>query len=141
MTGPPSMAGKLSEAEALVERLKQELLSKQNAMDELVQDSLGDLTAFREIIQERNSLRAEVDHLKGKMTQLENLLKQAMTSQPGQDQSTSPPLEAAHLFELSRCSCCNVHESISAPAHPVNLVFVGICIAVSTLHMVYLISN
>ena len=52
---------RLSEAEHTVEHLKEQLKAKEAALDDLVQDSLGDLKAFRDVVEERNNLRVEED--------------------------------------------------------------------------------
>ena len=50
------LAIRLSEAEASVDRLTAQLRAKEEAMDELMQDSLSDLKESREMAQERNAL-------------------------------------------------------------------------------------
>ena len=118
----------------MVEQLREQLRSKEAALDDLVQDSLGDLKAFRDVVEERNSLRIEVEALQSKMTQLENIM-----GHPVETNAVTPVKQ-----ECPHCSSVSAAGTIAGITSGVTALHWAIAligIAVASVQLIYLTSH
>ena len=115
----------------MVEQLREQLKAKEAALDDLVQDSLGDLKAFRDVVEERNGLRVEVEGLQSKMTQFEAIMGDHV-KKPGN--TNSPVLTAV----TTGCPNCSAASTGVTALHWV-IAIVGV--AVAAVQLIYLTTH